>query len=52
MNKFLISNKLISFNKINSLNKIPGLITELKEGKSIAIVVMQECQEYVIQVKT
>ena len=38
MNKFLISNNLISFNKHNSLNKIPRLLTEMKEGKSIALV--------------
>jgi len=38
MNKFNISNKLISFNKNNSLIKIPNLIKDLKEGKSIAIV--------------
>ena len=38
MNKYNISNKLISFNKHNSLIKIPNLIKDLKEGKSIAIV--------------
>ena len=38
MNKFNISNKLISFNKHNSLIKIPQIIKDLKEGKSIAIV--------------
>ena len=38
MNKYSISNNLISFNKENSLNKIPKLIAELKAGKSIAIV--------------
>ena len=38
MNKFNISNKLISFNKNNSFLKIPKLIKDLKEGKSIAIV--------------
>ena len=38
MNKFKISNKLISFNKHNSSIKIPALIKNLKEGKSIAIV--------------
>ena len=38
MNKFNISNKLISFNKHNSLIKIPKLIKHLKEGKTIAIV--------------
>ena len=38
MNKFNISNKLISFNKHNSLTKIPKIIKDLKEGKSIAIV--------------
>jgi len=38
MNKFNISNKLISFNKHNSLIKIPKIVKELKEGNSIAIV--------------
>ncbi len=38
MNKFIISNKLISFNKHNSFNKIPGILKDLREGKSIAIV--------------
>ena len=38
MNKFNISNKLISFNKHNSLIKIPKLVKGLKEGNSIAIV--------------
>ena len=38
MNKFNISNKLISFNKHNSLIKIPKIIKDLKDGKSIAIV--------------
>ena len=38
MNKFSISNNLVSFNKENSLKKIPKLINELKEGKSIALV--------------
>ncbi|MDC3164259.1 16S rRNA (cytidine(1402)-2'-O)-methyltransferase [Prochlorococcus sp. AH-716-F13] len=38
MNKFIISNKLISFNKHNSFNKIPGIVKDLKGGKSIAIV--------------
>ncbi len=38
MNKFNISNNLVSFNKENSLNKIPKLIAELKAGKSIALV--------------
>ena len=38
MNKFNISNKLISFNKHNSSIKIPNIISELKEGKSIALV--------------
>ena len=38
MNKFSISNNLISFNKENSLNKISKLISELKTGKSIAVV--------------
>jgi len=38
MNKFNISNKLISFNKHNSSIKIPKMLKDLKEGKSIAIV--------------
>ena len=38
LNKFVISNNLISFNKHNSSKKIPGLVKELKGGKSIAIV--------------
>ncbi|AQL29766.1 MULTISPECIES: 16S rRNA (cytidine(1402)-2'-O)-methyltransferase [unclassified Prochlorococcus] len=38
INKFKISNKLISFNKHNSSIKIPKIINDLKEGKSIAIV--------------
>ncbi len=38
MNKFSISNNLISFNKENSLNKISKLIGELKKGESIALV--------------
>ena len=38
LNKFNISNKLISFNKNNSSIKIPKIVKDLKEGKSIAIV--------------
>ena len=38
MNKFSISNNLVSFNKENSLKKIPKLISYLKSGKSIAVV--------------
>ena len=38
MNKFNISNKLVSFNKHNSTRKIPNIINDLKEGKSIALV--------------
>ena len=38
MNKFNISNKLISFNKHNSSIKISKMVKNLKEGKSIAIV--------------
>ena len=38
MNKFNISNKLISFNKHNSSIKTPKMVRDLKEGKSIAIV--------------
>ncbi len=38
MNKFNISNTLISFNKHNSLNKIPKIVKNLREMKSIALV--------------
>ena len=38
MNKFNITNKLISFNKHNSFSKIPQIIKYLKESKSIALV--------------
>ena len=38
MNKFSISNNLVSFNKENSFTKIPKLINALKAGKSIALV--------------
>ena len=38
MNKFNITNKLISFNQHNSSIKIPKILKDLKEGKSIAIV--------------
>ena len=38
LNKFVISNNLISFNKHNSSKKIPSLVKELKGGKSMAIV--------------
>ena len=38
MNKFNITNSLISFNKHNSLKKIPQIIKALKENKSIALV--------------
>ena len=38
MNKFSISNNLISFNKENSFHKISSLITDLKSGKSVALV--------------
>ncbi len=38
MNKFNISNQLISFNKHNSSIKTPKIVKDLKEGKSIAIV--------------
>ena len=38
MQKYSISNNLISFNKENSLNKISKLIAKLKKGKSIALV--------------
>ena len=38
MNKFEFKNNVISFNKHNSFNKIPKLITDLKAGKSLALV--------------
>ena len=38
MNKFDISNNLISFNKYNSFKKIPSIINDLNSGKSIALV--------------
>ena len=38
MQKYNISNNLISFNKENSSNKISKLIAKLKKGKSIALV--------------
>ncbi len=38
MNKFKITNNLISFNKHNSIEKIPRIIKDLQERKSIAIV--------------
>ena len=38
MSKYEFKNNLISFNKHNSFNKIPGIINDLKTGKSVAIV--------------
>ena len=38
MSKYEFNNKLISFNKYNSQKKIPNLISNLKSGKSVAIV--------------
>ncbi|MCR8538748.1 MAG: 16S rRNA (cytidine(1402)-2'-O)-methyltransferase [Prochlorococcus marinus CUG1439] len=38
MNKFNITNNLISCNKHNSFSKIPRIIKDLKESKSIALV--------------
>ena len=38
MNKYMITNNLISFNQHNSINKIPKIIEKIKAGKSIAIV--------------
>ena len=38
INKFKISNKLISLNKHNSFKKIPTIVEHLKSGKSIALV--------------
>ena len=38
MNKFEIKNKLVSFNQHNGFDKISGIINDLKNGESIAIV--------------
>ncbi len=38
LNKYEFKNYLISFNQHNSSNKIPGIIKDLKAGKSIALV--------------
>ena len=38
LNKYDVKNKLISFNKHNSINKIKGVISDLKNGESIALV--------------
>ena len=38
LNKYVISNNLISFNNHHSSKRIPGLLKALMEGKSIAIV--------------
>ena len=38
MSKYEFNNKLISFNKYNSQKKIPNIISNLKSGKSVAIV--------------
>ena len=38
INRFKISNKLISLNKHNSFKKIPTIVEHLKSGKSIALV--------------
>ena len=38
MNKFKITNNIISFNKHNSSTKIPVIIEDLNNGKSIALV--------------
>ena len=37
MNKFNISNKLLSFNKHNSLIKIPKILKDLKEGNRLPL---------------
>ena len=52
MSKFEFTNNLISFNQHNSLKKIPGIIKDLKAGKSMALEVMRECQAYAIPAKT
>ncbi len=38
MNKFGLSNKLISFNKHNTIQKTPHIVNQLKAGDSIALV--------------
>ena len=38
LNKFNITNNLLSFNKVNSYIKVPKIIEELKSEKSIALV--------------
>ena len=38
LNKYEFTNNLISFNQHNSFKKIPGIINNLKGGKSIALV--------------
>ena len=38
MNRYEITNNLISFNKHNSISRIPKIINALEEGKSIALV--------------
>ena len=38
LNKYEFTNNLISFNQHNSFKKIPGIIKDLKAGKSIALV--------------
>ena len=38
LNKYEFTNNLISFNQHNSFKKIPGIINNLKAGKSIALV--------------
>ena len=38
LNKYEFTNNLISFNQNNSFKKIPGIINNLKGGKSIALV--------------
>ena len=38
LSKYQFTNKLISFNKHNSFKKIPGIISDLNTGKSIALV--------------
>ena len=38
MNKYNISNNLISFNQNNTLKKVPKIINFLKDGNSVALV--------------
>ena len=49
LRKFTIKNNLLSFNKNNSYERIPKLISDLKSGKSIALVSDAGMLVFVIQ---